>query len=429
MQEIFSRLLQRFFPQNTQGYRGHAIAGFSWQTMQKVLTTGLTLVKIFVLARLLSPNDFGLFSLTMIALGISESFTQTGINITMIQSAKPISYFLNTAWVIAIIRGFLIGILMLVLALLMSSYYQEEALLALIMVTAVVPVIKGFINPAITAWQKNFDFFHDNLYSFWRLLAEVFFQVLLALILRSVWALALGLVLAAVFEVLLSFAMLKQRPVFLYLKSRGAEIFHNARFLNLASLLHYLNDNVDDFLIGKIAGTSNLGIYHNAYTLSHKTNYELSKSAHYGVLPIFSQIAQQKEEERLAKAFKKAFFTTLILVTLVSLPILLFPSFFVLLILGEQWLAAIPLVPLLVIGGLIHAVSNFSYSLMVSKKQYFYFNSHLLLLFVLTVAFLLYFGRQDGLQGAVFGIVLARAISLPIALLGIKKSLSLNKSS
>lgn len=404
-------------------YRHHAIAGFSWQTVQKGFNALLSFAKIFVLARILSPEDFGLFSLTMIALGITESFTETGINITMIQSKNSIRYYLNTAWVIAIMRGFAIGILMILLGWFMSNYYSESVLLPLISVTAFVPIIKGFINPAITQWQKSFDFFHDSLYNCIRLIIEVLCQVILALIIHSVWALAIGLILSAIFEVLLSFIMIKERPVFVYLKSRGEEIFKNARGLNIASLLNYLNDNVDDFLLGKLVGTAQLGIYHNSYALSHEVNYELSKSAYHGVLPIFSEINQQHDQQRLKRAFRKSLWSLLGLATAASLPLLLFPGLAVRIVLGDQWLSAIPLLRILTIAGIIHSVSNFCYSLMVSRQRYHWMNAHMAVLFGLTVIFILVLGKEYGLLGAVTGIVLARLLSLPLALMGTQKAL------
>ena len=77
------------------GYQRHAIIGFSVQSLQKVFVFVINFVKIVVLARLLKPSDFGLFSLVMIALGLTESFTQTGINTTIVQSKKDINYFLD----------------------------------------------------------------------------------------------------------------------------------------------------------------------------------------------------------------------------------------------------------------------------------------------------------------------------------------------
>ena len=65
------------------GYTKKAISGFSWQTVLKLLQSGLTVLKVSILARLLSPEDFGMFSLITIALGIVEAFTETGVNFTI----------------------------------------------------------------------------------------------------------------------------------------------------------------------------------------------------------------------------------------------------------------------------------------------------------------------------------------------------------
>jgi hypothetical protein len=67
--------------------------------------------------------------------------------------------------VIAIIRGFLIGVIMLVLAFAMSNFYQEDLLFPLITVATLIPIIKGFINPAIAQWQKNFRFAKEGFIS------------------------------------------------------------------------------------------------------------------------------------------------------------------------------------------------------------------------------------------------------------------------
>lgn len=404
-------------------YQKHAIAGFSWQTLQKIFITGLSFVKIFILARLLSPEQFGLFSLVMIALGTTESITQTGVNITILQSKQPIKYFLDTAFVIAIIRGFLIGSLMIVMGYLMGNYYNEPDLFPMIAIIALVPIIKGFINPAIVSWQKNFEFAKDSFYSSLRMTVEILAQIGLAFLMHSAWALVLGVIVGAIFEVCLSFIMLNERPIFHYIKSRGAAIFKNARWLSLSSLLSYLNDNVDDFLLGRIVGTHKLGIYHNAYALSHKANYELSKSAYHGIMPIFSKMTQDNENARLKRAFYKSFFSTLIIVSLISIPLIFFPEFLISLLLGDQWLEAIDILRVLTFAGLVHTMANLSYALIVAKKKYLYLNLHMIVSLALIIAGITIFGKSHGLIGAVYAIFIARLVALPIAFFGAKKSL------
>ncbi len=404
-------------------YQKHAIAGFSWQTLEKVFTTGLSFLKIFILARLLSPEQFGLFSLIMIALGTTESITQTGVNITMLQSKQPIRYFLDTAFVIAIIRGFVIGSLMIGLGYFMSNYYNEPSLFPMISIVALVPIIKGFINPAIVSWQKNFQFQRDSFYGAARLFIETLAQIALAFLTHSVWALCLGVIIGALFEVLLSFLMLREKPSFHYIKSRGEIIFKNARWLSLSSILNYLNDNVDDFLLGKIVGTYKLGIYHNAYALSHKANYELSKSAYHGVIPIFTKMTEEHEKGRLRRAFYKSMISTLLITSIVSIPLLFFPELLIKFLLGEKWLDAIEILRILTFAGLIHTIANMTYSLIIAKKKYLYLNLHMTVSLSLMIAGIIFLGKGHGLIGAVTGILLARIIALPIALFGAKKSL------
>ena len=222
-------------------YTRLSLAGFSWQTLYKGLLMLVALAKISVLARLLGPEAFGLFSLTLIALGITESLTQTGVNITILQSNRPIHYFLNSAWVIAILRGFLIGIIMLLLGLFMQNYYQEPQLLPLISVAALVPVIKGFINPYIVILHKDLRFFQDSLYRFSLVLVESLVAIFLGLLTHSVWALVWALLFSAIFEVILSFVAFKTKPKFIYLHSRGEDEIPRDRILyasqNIGSIL------------------------------------------------------------------------------------------------------------------------------------------------------------------------------------------------
>ncbi|MEA2056269.1 MAG: oligosaccharide flippase family protein, partial [Patescibacteria group bacterium] len=300
------------------GYTKQAVSGFSWQTILKFLTYFLSLVKIYFLARLLSPDDFGLFSLTAIALGISESITQTGVNLTILQSKHSVKYFLNTAWVIAIVRGFVIGSLMIVLGLGMSKFFDQPQLLMLTSVAALIPVIKGFINPYIVILHKKMLFFQDTVYRFSYLAAEIILSILFGFILKSALALALGMVVAALFEVLISFIFFKKKPIFQYLPSRAKQIFSNTKWLSISSLLNYLSEQMDDFLIGRLTNTYSLGIYHNSYSLTHKANYQISKSVHHSTIPIFTKI--KNNQNRLRKAFVKSLLATMSLVLFFSIP-------------------------------------------------------------------------------------------------------------
>ncbi len=394
------------------GYTKKTISGFSWQTILKALTTTLVLIKIMVLARLLSPQDFGLFSLVAITLGLAESTTQTGVNLTILQSKKSIKYFINTAWVISIARGFIIGIIMTIMGVLMSKYYHEPRLSLLIALTSLIPIIKGFINPSIISFYKNLKFFQDSLYRLSLLVIETIFAIIFAVIFKDVVALILAMLIAGLFEVFISFILFKEKPKFEYISSRAEVIFANTKGLSLSATLSYLNENIDDFLLGKIIGTHDLGLYHNAYALGHKANYEFAKSINHSTLPVFSKIAN--ETTRLKKAFLKSMLVTILITLSISLPLLLFPNFIVKLVLGSQWLAIAPNLHLFIIAGLLQSITIIFYTLFYAKKNYKALNFHLFLTVTILVVTIKILAPTLGIVGGALALIISRSVTIPV---------------
>ncbi len=400
------------------GYTKNAISGFSWQTLLKLIQNGLSVIKIFVLARLLSPNDFGMFSLITIALGLVEAFTETGINFTILQSKKSVRYFLDTAWVIAIIRGFIIAILMIILGLFMGSFYNEPLLPTYIAIAALVPLIKGFINPSIVSLHKELLFFKDSVYRLSLSIADVLLAILLGLWLQSFMALVLAMIGTALFEVLISFLFFAAKPTFKYIHSRAQTIYANARWLSISALLSYTHENIDNFILGKTIGTRNLGLYHNGYSIGHKLNYEVAKSAQHGTLPIYTKIAEDKQ--RLLRAFLRSSAVTLGIAAALSLPLFFFPTSIVRVVLGPEWLQVAPYVPFLALAGFLQAVSvNFS-SLLMATKKFKYVNSYLLVTLLVLVPLIVKMSQDDGLMGAALALIISRVISLPLLIWGVR---------
>lgn len=405
------------------GYTTNAVAGFSWQTLQKLVTAGVTIGKIYFLARLLQPNDFGLFSLTAIALGVTESMTETGINLTILQAKKSVAHFVDTAWIIAICRGFLIAVVMLAMGWGMQEFFATPALWPLVSVTALIPIIKGFLNPAIVSWHKDMEFAKESFYKFSLVFIEAIASVALAFWLHSVWALILGMLVSAVFEVGLSFVVIQLRPKLKYSPAAAGVIFHNAKWLSVATAFHYLNENVDNLLLGKLVGTYNLGLYQNAYALGHKVNYEVTKSIHHGTIPVYTRIVDTLT--RLQSAVLRSVGVTGVIVLLGSLPLLIAPELVVQYLLGSAWVEAVPLVRILTVAGLIQSFSSVGYTLFLAKKSYFVMNLHLIATFIATVAFIWFGFQWGGFTQAVRGIVWARLLTLPIIIWGIGTSLEL----
>ena len=404
------------------GYTKKIIQGSGWHTVMRFFTSGFVLIKMYFLARLLSIDDFGLFSLTTIALGLMEATTETGINVIIIQSQRSIEYYLDTAWVIAIFRGLLIAIAMVLLGFGMSKFYQQQQLLWLISIASFVPIIKGFINPAIINLHKELHFFKDALYRVSLVLVDGVAAIILAYFFRSVYIFIFAMIVAALYEVVFSHIFMKQKPGFRIIKSRAKEILSHATWLNVSAWLSYLHENLDNLIIGKLLGTTQIGLYHNAYALSHKPNFDTARSIHHSTLPVFSRISQDKA--RLAKAFKKSLYSSTVLLGLLSLPVFLFPGFFVELILGPKWSAVTNLLRVLIVAGWVHSIALLCYSYLQALAQFKTVNYYLGTSTVIMTILLVTLIPRFGIQGALWGILISRLLALPTIILPIMRSVN-----
>lgn len=403
------------------GYKRQVFSGFSLHGFVTVATALASGVKIIFLARLLSPHDFGVFSLVAVLLGSMESLTETGINTTIIQSERSVNYFLDTAWVISIFRGFAIGILILIAGIAMRSIYHEDVLLSLAAVAAFVPAIRGFINPAIVSLHKEMLFFRDSLYRLSLVVVDMIFAIVFALILKSSLAFVLGMASTALFEVGFTFLFLKERPRFVYMASRAKEIYQNAKSLNLAMALGYAVQNVDNLIVGKVVNTTSLGLYAQGYSLSHKFNLELSKSVQHATLPVYVRIL--KDKARLRSAFWKSTITSMGAFILISSPLIFFPKFIVQVILGGgKWAGVEVILPYLAVAGLIQSFVLLGQNVFTSVKSYRWLNFTLGLNVLSLIFFIWMWATANGLQGAVNGLIVSRLITFVFVSLGIYKT-------
>lgn len=400
------------------------LRGLSWNGALKISSKLFSVLKLAVLARLLAPQDFGLFSLTLVAISLVEVFTETGINTIIIQSRKPLTFYLNTAWIVSIGRGVIIAAVMLTMSLPMSRLYQEPLLFQLIVLASLVPLLRGMINPAIIQFQKNLQFQADTAYRFSLLVFDLCATVILVFWLRNASALILPIVLTAVFELVISWVAVAPRPRFGFDPAAWKEIWRNSRWLNAISILDYLNKNADDLLIGRIAGVANLGMYRNGYALSQSGTADLSLSVLHASFPILSQM--QDDLPRFRKTFLRMLLGFSAVLLIPTALFWMFPELILRVVLGEQWLSIAKFLPILAVSGFIQGQLNLMSMVFTATRTYRMLLLSLLGACLSMVLGIVFLTPEWGLYGAAIAILLSRIVALPILSWGVYVKLFAN---
>jgi PST family polysaccharide transporter len=272
--------------------------------------------------------------------------------------------------------------------------------------------------------QKELSFFWDTVYRLSLSVIDAVAAIVLCLVYHSVFMLILAMLVSAVFEVAISFIFFTVKPKLNFNSDRAKDIFAQMKGLNLSSILSYLQLNLDNILIGKLAGTTNLGYYYNSFQLSHTPNYELSKAVLHSSFPVFSKIGD--DVNRLKNAFLKTVFGSMLFFILASLPLLIFPQILVILF-TAKWQPAADILRPLVVAGLINSFGLVSYTLWYARKKYRLLNLHLGLNILLMASLVIFLTPKYGLAGASWAVLLSRLVLLPFVIWGVYQTLSVTQ--
>src|SRR3989344_9285412 len=140
------------------GYTKEAIKGVSWLGAFRLFARVLSFLRTIIVARILSPSQFGVYGIATLLLSLIEILTETGINVFLIQKKDDIDRYINTAWIVSIIRGLLISIVIISSARFVSDFFRNPEVFPLLMLIGVVSFIRGFINPSVVKFQKELNF-------------------------------------------------------------------------------------------------------------------------------------------------------------------------------------------------------------------------------------------------------------------------------
>jgi len=394
------------------GYKKDAIKGLSWASGARMVTRLFTFIKIALLARVLAPSQFGLFGIASLVLALLEVLTETGINILIVQSKQKISEYVNSAWVVSIIRGCVISLSIIILSPFIAAFFNTPESFHLLLFISIVPLVRGFINPSIALYQKELRFHAEFWFRSVVLLIDTSVAIGISLLTHSVYSLVWGMLAGAVVEVVLSFILITPRPRFSIEREYFKDIFHKGKWVTIYTVFNYFAENGDNVIVGRLMGAASLGLYQMAYKLSILPISEISEVVSRVVFPIYVKISHDKK--RLLGAFLKTLGYMSLSATLLGCVIFFFPDQLITLFLGDKWLAAAPVLKVLALYGIVRTFSGPTSALFLSVGMQRYVTAMTFTRFAGLVLTIYPFVRWYGMVGAGYSALFSAVVELPV---------------
>lgn len=339
----------------TASHEQRAGQAFIWKAFQFGGERAIYFFRLLVLTWLLSPDDFGLLAIAMVAVEITAQLTEIGLVPALIQRKDITDTHYHTAWTTGIIRAIFIGIIIFFSAPYIAFLFNEPRAALIIKVLSVRPLLEAAGSIKIVDINRNLDF---RKMAFIKI-PEAIISTITAISLApfwGVWALVASIFASLLLRLFLTYYHAPYRPKLVYQPEAARSLIQFGRWIFIISLIDVFSNSFLKFIITRQLGTSELGIYYLAVSLAFLPS-EISSTVIGEVsFPLFSKY--QAHLEKLKSLFQSVLKGMYILTIPVCCLIIALAPALVENALGAKWAGTVPIIRILTFASIIGLLGN-----------------------------------------------------------------------
>ncbi|MEC4005487.1 MOP flippase family protein [Flavobacterium sp. SUN052] len=328
--------------------------GLKWTFIDQVLSQIIFLTFSIFLARILTPSMFGIVGMVTIFSNFAIIFIDLGFSAALIQKKEVTqSHFSSVFWLNLAI-GFLMYLLFFISSPFISKFYNQPELILLIRIICLSFIITSLSSVQANILIKELQFKKKVIINWIAMLVGYLVAFIMAYKDYGVWSLVIMTLTTSILNTIFYWIASKWVPLFIFEWKKIKELSnYGLNFLGDTSV-NYWSRNYDNFIIAKMLGSNDLGIYSRAYSLMLLPLRNISTIVTKVMFPAFSQ--KQDNIELL----KKYYLNIIKYIALITFPLMIGLSLvskeFVLLFFGDKWSKMIPILSILSGLGAIQSI-------------------------------------------------------------------------
>jgi PST family polysaccharide transporter len=377
--------------------------GGIWNSLSSVSLTGLNFIITAILARLLSPNAFGVMGMIQTTIALINMMNQFGLSPAIIQGENLNQKRLSSLFWFNMLIGIIMTAVVFFSADLIALFFNQGNLASLLRLISILFTIVSFsfIQQSLLRKEMKFkELFNINIIS---TISYGIITILLAINGFGVKSLVLGYIGKNIITTILIILFNRWLPSFRFDFKEIKDLLNFGVYVFGSGFLNYFNRNLDYLLIGRFLGAEALGYYTLAYKIMLIPVRKIGGVISNTFLPAFSQIKHNQ------KSIKKYYLKVLQLISLLTFPmmggLLIVASDFILSIYGENWSPAIILIQTLSITGALQSLGTTVGIILLSQgRSDISFKWNLFAVINLAVAMII--GMNWGIIGVAVGVVI-----------------------
>lgn len=335
---------------NDKSLKRRAVSGMIWTTIQRFAGMGIGFISGIILARLLTPEDYGAIGMLTIFMLVAQSFIDSGFGSALIQKKQPTQDDYSTVFWFNLIMSIVLYFILFFAAPFIADFYHMSILSDVLRVQALILIVSALSNVQSNQLRKQFKFKKIAIVSLISSVFSLTVTIWLAYKGYGVWSLvAQGLLLSTITSVIYWLTN-RWYPKFIFSKESFKSLFSFGGYMFLMHLLNEIGNNIQGLLIGRAYSASTMGFYSKARGTEKLASNTITQALKQVTFPLYSEL--QNDKNSLILTIKKltqliSFFTFPLMLILV----LLARPIFVLLY-TDRWLESVPYFQILCLAGI-----------------------------------------------------------------------------
>lgn len=331
------------------------VTNILWNYGTFAASKAVVFITTIILARLLTPADFGLLAIGLLALNYLDILSNFGVSSALIYQKADTEKAANTAFVLAVISGLLLTILGILTAPYVAVFFREPRVTDILRVLSISLLISNVGSIHQARFMKNLDFRRRTIPEIGKAIVKGGVSIIMALLGFGVWSLVWGQLAGVTTGTALSWIVLRWRPRLEIDRQLACGLMIYGFNIILIGLQATILNNIDYLFIGRRMGAEELGYYTLAFRLPELIVINFVVVVGQALFPTYAK--QQDDLSMLQRGFLKVERYVALIIVPIGIGLWAIAPEFVRIFYSEKWASAITVMQILSIYAIIYALS------------------------------------------------------------------------
>lgn len=351
----------------SESLKQKTVKGVAWSAIDNIAGYAVTFVVGIILARLLSPEDYGLLGLIAIFTAICNCFISSGFSSALIRKKDATKDDYSTVFIFNLVMSILLYGVMFVCAPLIADFFGRHELVALTRVSTIGLIIGSLAFVQRTRLTKRIDFKTQTKITIISSIIRGVVGISLAFAGCGVWALVFQEMAGSMTSTILLFFFNKWFPSIKFSTASFRELFGYSSKLLISGLLDTIWKEIYQVVIGKCYAPATLGQYTRATMFCGMLSSNLTGIVQRVSFPVLSQI--QEDPSKLKDGYRRIIRTTMLITFCATLLLAAIAKPMILVLIGEKWLQAATFLQIVCFSSMLYPLHSINLNMLQVKGR------------------------------------------------------------